>query len=373
MVDPAPAFRRRRWLAFVPLALVVVLAVGWSGFWYFAAAKAETTLDAWRAREAKAGRIHTCGRQTIGGFPFRFEVRCADPATELGGRQQISLKAKSLLAAVQVYDPTLMISEFTGPMSIAVPGDASYVATWTLAQSSVRGTPSSPQRVSIVVDGPNVDRVGEGGNATVLKAGRIEVHGRIVEGTAAADPVVDIVLRLASAAAPSFHPLTVQPLDAEFDATLRGLANFAPKPWPDRFREIHARGGTIEITKARVQQGDDVVAVGAGTLGLTRNGGLEGQLQVTMVGIEKVLKALDLEKVMSQGKVKQTIDALDKLMPGLGNLARQNAAPGILAGLGAIGRATVLDGKPAVTVPLRFVDGSVRLGPFPVGQVPPLF
>ena len=53
-------------------------------------------------------------------------------------------------------------------------------------------------------------------------------------------------------------------LDAELDAMLRGLADFAPKPWPVRFREIQARGGTIEVTKVRVQQGD-VVAVGAGT------------------------------------------------------------------------------------------------------------
>jgi hypothetical protein len=184
--------------------------------------------------------------------------------------------------------------------------------------------------------------------------------------------VVEVVLRLASAVAPTLHPLAARPLDAEVNATLRGLADFAPKPWPERFREIQARGGTIEITAARLQQ-DDVIAVGAGKLGLTKTGSLDGQMQVTVVGIEKLLKALDLEKVMSQGKVGQTIDALDRLMPGLANIARQNATPGILAGLGAIGRNTMLEGKPAVSVPLRFVDGSARLGPFEIGRVPPLF
>ncbi len=48
-------------------------------------------------------------------------------------------------------------------------------------------------------------------------------------------------------------------------------------------------------------------------------------------------------------------------------------APGILAGLGAIGKRTTLENKPAIAVPLRFVDGQVMLGPIPVGRVPPLY
>ncbi len=82
---------------------------------------------------------------------------------------------------------------------------------------------------------------------------------------------------------------------------------------------------------------------------------------------------LDLEAMVSQGRIGSAIDRLDKLMPGLGNIARKNAGPGILAGLDAIGKRTTLDGKPAVTVPLRFIDGRVMLGPLPVGRTPPLF
>jgi hypothetical protein len=191
-------------------------------------------------------------------------------------------------------------------------------------------------------------------------------------GSAADNPVIELVLRLTSAAAPELHPLAAQPLDADIVAMLRGLADFAPKPWPMRFRELQTRDGTIEITKARVQQGD-VITAGAGQLGLTARGGLDGQLQITVVGVEKVLHALDLDRLMSQGKVGSTIDALDRIMPGLGNLARRNAAPSIIAGLGAMGQTTTLEGKPAITVPLRFADGAIFLGPFQVGRAPPLF
>jgi hypothetical protein len=368
------AGRRRRWPMFLPLALVAGIAVAWCGFWNFAAGKAQQTLDGWRAREAEAGRIHTCASQDVSGFPFRFELRCVEPTTELRSNQPpVVLKAKELLAAVQVYDPTLLITEFSGPLTITEPGQSpSYSANWILAQSSMRGTPSSPERASIVVDGPALDRTGAGGNVTVLKAQRIELHGRLVAGSVTNNPVIEVVLRATAAAAPEFHPITAQPLDAEMAATLRGLADFSPKPWPVRFRELQARNGSIEIIRTRVQQGD-VIAVSAGTLRLTPRGGLDGQMQITVVGIEQVLKALDLDRIMSQGKVGQAVGALDRLMPGLSNLARQNARPGILAGLGALGQNTVLEGKPAVTLPLRFSDGAVMLGPFPVGRVPPLF
>jgi hypothetical protein len=229
-----------------------------------------------------------------------------------------------------------------------------------------------PERLSIALDNPVLDRVGDGGAATVAKAARSELHGRILAGSATANPVIEAVLRLTRATAPDVHPILTQPLDAEATAILKGLADFAPKPWPERFREIQARGGSIEITNARVRQ-DDVIAVAAGTLGLTARGNLDGQLQVTVVNLEKILTALDLERLVSQGRVGQTINALDRLMPGLGNIARQNAAPGILAGLGAMGQSTVLDGKPAISVPLRFSDGAVFLGPLQVGRVQPLF
>ena len=79
MHQPGSAPRRRLWPVFLPLAFVVVLALGWSGFWFLAAGAAETRIAGWREREANSGRFYNCERQTVGGFPFRIEVRCIDP------------------------------------------------------------------------------------------------------------------------------------------------------------------------------------------------------------------------------------------------------------------------------------------------------
>ena len=42
----------RPWLIALPTVGLVLLAVGWSGFWYFSASKAQASLDEWRSREA---------------------------------------------------------------------------------------------------------------------------------------------------------------------------------------------------------------------------------------------------------------------------------------------------------------------------------
>jgi hypothetical protein len=45
----------------------------------------------------------------------------------------------------------------------------------------------------------------------------------------------------------------------------------------------------------------------------------------------------------------------------------------ITAGVGLMGQPTELEGKRAVSLPLRFDDGVVSLGPLKIGMVPPLY
>jgi hypothetical protein len=367
---PAVAPRRRRWPLFLPFALVVLLAVAWTGLWFYAAARAETEMAAWRERERQAGRLQDCASQSIGGYPFRIEVRCGGASFELRGTPTLQFKLPSVLAAIQVYDPKLLISEFTGPLEVSEPGrPAAAVVSWNLGQASVRGLPSDAERASLVLDAPTVRDPSTADNDIAFGAQRLELHGRQAAGSTPDNPLIETVLRLNAAVADKLHPLAAKPIDAEIATVLRGVSDISPKPWPVLFKQWQARDGQLEIIKARLAQ-EDVIAVGAGTLKLTSRGGLDGNLQVTVVGIEKVLKMFDIERIMSEGQIGATLGALDRLIPGLGGIARQNAAPGLVA---ALGQRTVLDGKPAVAFPVRFADGTVFLGPFQVGVVPPLF
>ena len=188
--------------------------------------------------------------------------------------------------------------------------------------------------------------------------------------------MIEVVLKLVTATAPTWHPAAAIPVNADITATLRGLKNFAPMPWAERFRRLQAAGGRIEISNARIQQ-RDTVAVANGSLGLSPAGRLDGKLQLTVANLDKFLPALNLDQMLSEqqapSQINNAIGALDKLMPGLGNIARKNAAPMIAASVNMMGQPAQLDGQRAVTLPLRFDDGMVSLGPMKLGATPPLY
>src|SRR5215470_16563738 len=84
MTDIAVAPRRHsRWRIFIAPALLLIAALAWSGFWFYAASQVDVQADAWRAREAKAGRIYDCAKRSVSGFPFRLEVTCEDASVSL--------------------------------------------------------------------------------------------------------------------------------------------------------------------------------------------------------------------------------------------------------------------------------------------------
>jgi hypothetical protein len=386
--------RRSLWRLFIMPVLVLVAALAWSAFWFYAASKVDDTADAWRAREAKSGRVYDCAKRSVAGFPFRFEVSCSGASVALmsqtAGASQAPVTARlsEILVVAQVYDPKLLIAEFAAPATISGPGQLSLLVNWSKARSSIVGLPATPQRAAIVFDDPAIDRVNAPVQTPLARAKHVELHARLADGSAQDNPVIDTVLQIAGGSLQELHPLLAAPFDADVRTLLTGLKDFSPKPWPERFREIQAAGGHVEITQSRIAQGD-LIAVAAGTLGLNASGRLDGELQMTVAGIEKVIPALGIDKMLQDGVPQATLDrvapgvktqdinnlmgALDRAIPGLGRVAKQNANVGVAAGINALGKGATLEGKKARAFPLRFVDGAVFLGPLKVGQVPPLF
>jgi len=357
----------RRWRIVLPLALVVVLAAGWAGFWSYAASRAQSTLAAWQAREAARGRVVSCALESFSGFPFRFELGCAEPSlSERSGR--LALKAKALHGAVQVYAPTLAIAEVAGPLSVTQDGRPAGTLDWALAQASVHGLSAPPERVSLVLDKPTA-RLADGG--PLADAAHAELHLRPAPRQPQDPPAFDLALNLAQLRLPAVARLRDLPIDADVSGTLSGLSDFSPRPWRQVLRDLQAANGRLEVREARIHEGD-ILAVGRGTLTLTPRGMLDGQIDLTVAGIEQLMSTLGLDEAV--GRASQ--HALDRLAPGL-NLnqllgPRGNAAIAA-AGAAMLGRSAELEGRQAVTLPLRLSDGTIFLGPIKVGEMAPLF
>lgn len=395
MPDMIPAPRRRPlWRLFVLPALLLVAAASWSAFWFYAASEVGVRADAWAAQEAQAGRVYACGKRSVAGYPFRLEVRCEDASVALvsqtaGAQAPFTARLGEILVVAQIYQPNLLIAEFKAPATIADRGQPpSMKVNWSMGRSSVVGLPDVPQRVSVEFNNPSIDRVNGPVQTPLARAGHVELHGRFAEGSTPDRPVIDTVLQIADGSVQEVHPLLATPFKADIQTRLAGLKDFSPKPWPERFREMQAAGGHVEIVRSRIQQGD-LISVAAGKLSLNAQGQINGELQMTVAGIERVIPALGLEKMLEEGVPQATLDrvapgvksqdlnnlfgALDKAIPGLGKVIKQNANAGVTAGINSLGKEAELEGKKARAFPLRFVDGAVFFGPLKVAQVPPLF
>src|SRR3954466_4481742 len=163
-----PPRRRPLWRLFIVPVLLLIAAAGWTAFWFYAASQVDASADAWRAQEAKSGRIYDCARRSVAGFPFRLEVRCdgasvslnSQTAGQAAGQGPITAKLGEILVVAQVYDPKLLIAQFTAPATLSDPNNSSaMVVNWRTARSSILGLPGIPQRVSLVFDDPALDRV----------------------------------------------------------------------------------------------------------------------------------------------------------------------------------------------------------------------
>ncbi len=375
--DPNSIQSRRRTGRRYTIVLFIVFALiaGWALVWKFAAGQAQAAVEGWRLREAKAGRVYICGAQSVGGFPFRIALTCQRASVQLRNKDAaIEIKTPSIITGAQIFRPDTLVSEFIGPLTVAAAGQAPFLsANWTSGELRVVGTPGAPRSASLSFERPTIERIAGGKHESLLSAKHIEVSGRIAAGSVSNHPVVEVSLRAERASAPGFARAAEPPMDLDFTAVLRGLSDFSPKPWPERFRELQAAGGSIEVAQARVKQGD-TLAVGAGSLSIDGKGQLAGQLNVTVAGLEPFLNAIGAGKAIQQSRgMDQVAGMLDRLAPGLGSVARQQAGANLGAGIALLGRPATLEGRQAVTLPLRFSDGVAYLGPIPLGPTPALF
>src|SRR5437870_7485533 len=197
-----PPRKQKLWRLFLMPVLVMAAAAGWTAFWFYAASQLDANVDAWRAREAKSGRVYDCVKRSLAGFPFRFEVTCSEAGVTLvsqtaGAAAPVKVRLNNILVVAQVYDPKLLIAEFAAPATISGPDQLSLAASWSKARSSVVGLPAIPQRAAIVFDDPAIERTNGQAATPLARAKHVELHGRLADGSTEQNPVIETALQIA--------------------------------------------------------------------------------------------------------------------------------------------------------------------------------
>jgi hypothetical protein len=320
---PSPKKPSRIGLFIMP-SLIAILAMAVSVWWVMATRMADAGFDRWLASEAASGRPWTCASRSIGGYPFRVELRCDGLAMTTDKSELRSVSLTGFLAIAQIYDPKHVIVDINGPMRVGLANDQTATVSWAVMRSSLHfETPQRADRVSWVVDGLAL----ETSNPLVAaKLGHAEFHARKIDGEPGGPSDIETVITASDAMMRDVQP------PASFEAHLMTKKGWLliENPGPSGLENWRASGGEFLIDQWDMKRGQQSLIL-KGSLTLDDGHRLNGKIDFSATGLGETLKESGLS---------------------------------ILGG--SLGAGTV-------KLPLTFNKGRVLIGPLKIIDIPPLY
>lgn len=340
VTPPAPSRARLYW----PLALLTILALAWSGFWFYAAGRTESTIAAWLEREANHGRVWTCPQRQTAGYPFRIEVACVAPTfSGPAGAARLDGSLGALKAYAQAWEPNHVLVDLDGPLKITRDDGAALEMAWSRLRLSLRGRPKALERLSLEgADGAL--SVGVGAEKLFgMRAAGFEAHMRQAPGR---DDAYDLALSLRKAAIPALDAFLdlPEPADVDFVGLSNHLVIAEKGNAAERLEIWRAAGGRLDPASLDVRKGATRVKL-TGGLGLDAAHRVDGKLQLEGDGLAPLAKRFGLNLDMV---------AAGNLLDGLfGGKPRKDGEP----------RKEGEPKKAELRLPLTLANGRVSIGP----------
>lgn len=328
------------------LAIVILAALGWSGFWYVQATARDRAMTGWLEERRDAGWVAEAADVRVTGFPNRVDtivtgLDLADPASGW------SWRAERFEVLSLSYRPNHVIAVLPGEQVVATPYETLHATSDRLRGSVIfKPTPRLEldhstfeiENMRIVSDDGWQAAIGKAIFAT-RQAGEDAppfAHDVAFNGEGLALPA-DVTAGLDAG-----HVLPAEISTVALDATLAfdrpwdrpALEGANPVLEQVRVRDISVTWGKLDLR-------------GRGTLDVDAEGFAEGRLDLRARNWRDMI-----DLAVSAG-------ALDSSLAGA-----------VRAGLDLIARLSS-DGN-AITVPLDFEDGVTRLGPIVLGPAPQL-
>ncbi len=319
---------------YLPSGLLLMVALAWSGFWFYASRMAERGMGDWIIAEAAAGRSWTCADQAIGGFPFRIELRCASVslATFAEGKP-VQMRLGGLTALTQIYSPKLVLADLTAPFTIESDGVSSSL-TWEGLRASIRFA-GQAQRLSLAATQPRLNWRDGAGIAYDVEAKAAEFHLRTDSERPAEERAIDLAVSLLEARLPAADAFSggKDKVTLELSGAATQALQLSAQSARLMLEAWRSNGGSLVIDAAKISKGNLQVDA-KGRLGLDAARRVQGELNVAAKGLAPLL--------MRNGG--------GNMNPMIGALLERP------------------DGS-AVPWPARLQDGRISIGPFRSGQI----
>lgn len=290
MTDLPSARRRSRFWLYAPFVLLGLLAVAWSGFWFFVKGRVAEGLDRIVAREAQMGRTWTCADRSVGGYPFRIEIRCGSlTLTSTRWGDAVRVQTGPSVGIGQVYTPGLVLLQVTGPLQAVLPEGRKLDLGWTGLEASLALNGREPERLSLVMSEPNATLTAPGAANETWRASRFEAHLRRNPTRPAQEQVADLALSVKASVLPALDTLLgiTEPGDVDLQASVTQSLAFRGGFNPDTLEAWRNAGGQVELTRLVTTKGSARVE-SSGRLLLDQTHRVSGQIDAAIAGIDRI-------------------------------------------------------------------------------------
>jgi len=337
--------RRRpaRWSLYAPFAALAVALALYTAYWLYAAGEIRASIEGWIEDHRRAGYQIEHEGLSIGGYPFRFDARLAEPRmsappSEGGWR----LSAPELAAGALPYDVNRWIVAARSPARLELDKDAGrgvYALRSDSARMSIAVRDGRTRRVGAEIDALEIETL-EGPQAGVRRLEQLRLSG----GLSDADELIIRAEANALTLAPGVVSDDVEQafgLEAErlrLDASVTQWGALAADGDAGRWAQA---GGRFIVRRAQLFWGPAQLE-GDGDVTLDSRARVDGRLSVIMADPDALFDALIAGRVISRDQ---------------GEALR-------LAAMMAPRR------EAGVALPFRLQDGGLFLGPARVGDAP---
>ncbi|GAA0785080.1 DUF2125 domain-containing protein [Roseibium denhamense] len=334
------------------MAAIALVIAGWSGAWMYGRSVLNGQIEAGVSDISRVGLDVDCRDLQIGGYPFRYEVRCASLSVQGASRNQVLVNGVQAVALV--YNPWHVILEGADGRFVETSAAGRAEVAWQSLRSSVTYSSEDLGNLDIVVDQPEIRAESVAGLVRGI-AEKAELHLRETPNRAGGLEVflsldgIEPEIRLAGFTAPP----AAEPMEA-FHARVhirlqdgKSLFNGAALPVLVQMNGGELPVGLVfsELTlgEGRLRANGDFLLAGDGTL--------SGNGAFFLKDAGEALKAIK----PFIPDTNNTYTTVETLLTSLKPNAEDEA------------------GDPVVELPFTIDQGVVRIGFVQLGRIPPLF
>jgi len=329
---------RRLWL-FAPFVLLLLISVAYGGWWFVAASRLASGMDARAAGLRDAGYVVELADRRVSGFPFRMKLGFSE--ARIASPSGWALTIPDLAAEAYLHDIGHWVVLAPQGLTFVRPEGGAVTVTGESLRASVAGVRTTPWRVVLEARKAVLTPAVGARPFSLASADLIELYLR-----PSPQPGEGMTLfRIEGGKAQPGSLLGGIAGEGAVTATLEGrltrIATFVGADWGQALRAWSQAEGVLNDVRGTAAAGVFAVRADGGTLGVDLDGRLVGAVPLELRQADRAITALEDSK------------ALDPAAAGSAAAVAAARAQG-----------------EAVTVNLVFQAGVTTFGPVMVGPAP---